>query len=89
MGVKPFPRQGAFCVIDKKVGIIYEYPQVIPGEVDTIDANSAEVHIIDSKGETESRHRNVPVAALTQAKLSQIPAKRRPTDAQAKRYGYK
>jgi hypothetical protein len=94
MGVKPFPREGAFCVLDKKVGIIFEYPQINSagsGEsnVDQIDTQSAEVHFINEKGETTERVRNVPVGAISQAKLAQIPSKRRPTDAQAKKYGYK
>lgn len=93
MGVKPFPRAGAFCVLDKKVGIVFEYPQVAQAspdtEIVTLDHSSAEVHFLDSNGETESKIRNVPVGALSQAKLSQIPSKRRPTEAQAKKYGYK
>lgn len=92
MGVKPFPRQGAFVALDKKVGIIFEYPQLnYNGEADAMvpDASSAEVHFMDAKGETTEQVRNVPVRALTQAKLSQLPAKRRPTEAQAKRFGYR
>lgn len=92
--MKPFPREGAFCVLDKKVGIIFEYPQLNPsGEGDGLvlapDASSAEVHFLNPDGTTGDRVRNVPVRALSQAKLSQIPAKRRPSDAQAKKYGYR
>lgn len=92
MSVQPFPRAAAFCVLDKKVGIIHEYPQMnYNAEFDAMepDPTSAEVHFIDTKGETTSQVRNVPVRALSQAKLSQIPAKRRPTEAQAKKYGYR
>lgn len=92
-GVKPFPRQSAFCTLSGKVGVIYEYPQINraggDSSVDTLDYESAEVHFMDAKGETNEVVRNVPVRALTIAKLSQIPAKRRPTDAQGKRFGYK
>ena len=90
--VKPFPRQGTWCVLDKKVGIIHEHPQINsggPGGVDTIDFDSAEVHFVNEKtGDTTSVARNVPVAALSQAKAAQIPAKRRPEAAVAKRLGY-
>ena len=93
-GVKPFPRESAWCVLGKKVGVIYQYPQQSPS-VDAqgnttvrYDVESAEVHFVDAKGETSETVRNVPVASLTQAKLAQIPAKRRPTAVQAKYLGY-
>ena len=92
-GVKPFPRQSAFCVLAGKVGIIFEYPQVnATGDEKnpvSYDPSSAVVHFMNAKGETNEVVRNVPVNALSIAPLSKIPASRRPTDAQAKRFGYK
>lgn len=91
-GVKPFPRQSAWAVLGKQIGVIHEYPQInkAGGEsaVDTIDPGAAEVHFVNAKGETTEVVRNVPIGALSIAKLNQIPAARRPSAAQAKRFGY-
>jgi hypothetical protein len=90
---KPFPRAGAFAVVGNKVGVIFQYPQlVVPqgGKIETLDWEHAEFHEMDSNGETrdDGKHRNVPVAKLRIAPLSAIPKSRRPTATQAKKFGY-
>ena len=89
--VKPFPREGAFCALDKKAGVLFQYPQQNPtGEsgIVTLDYSSAEVHFMDAKGETNEVVRNVPVGALRLARLAEIPKGRRPNDATARKFGY-
>lgn len=94
MAVKPFPRAGAFAVLNKEVGIIFQYPQVNSAGVDndraidTLDEKSAEFHVLAPDGTTERVLRNVPVTSLRQATVKQIPARRRPSEAAARKYGY-
>lgn len=75
--ITPFPRRGAWAVLDGRVGIIH-----------AIDANGAEVHIVDDQGDTTMVIPGVALAALTQATHEQIPAARRPKAHIAERFGY-
>jgi hypothetical protein len=94
---KPFPRNGAYCHLKPtgEVGIVHQYPQQNGGGADedgspivTFDPATAEVHVLNDDGTTRAEYRNVPISEIRQAKLKEIPTKRRPTAAQAKKYGY-
>jgi hypothetical protein len=102
MAVKPFPRAGAFAVLDglggPRVGIIHEYPmQVTAGAEDRdgnvspitkLDASTCEFHVLDADGTTKAELKNVDIERVRQARISEIPRKRRPSEVQAKKFGY-
>lgn len=95
MAVKTFPRAGAFCVnrLTGDVGVIFQYPQQQGGggedaPVVTLDYEVAEVHVLKTDGTTGAHYRNVPIRDLRQAKVSELPAKRRMSAAVAAKYGY-
>lgn len=94
---KPFPRQGAFCVIGttREVGVIHQYPQQngggeeAPGKpIITFDPDAAEVHVLNEDGSTKAEYRNVPVRDLRIATLKEIPRPRRMNAVLAAKYGY-
>lgn len=49
---------------------------------------TVEVHYVDDEGNTFLVEPNVPMAACTQASLSDIPLSRRPSDEIAQKFGY-
>ncbi len=97
MGAKIFPRAAAFCVnrITGDVGVIHQYPQEEGGgqekdgsPVITLNHEVAEVHVLNTDGTTGAQYRNVPIRDLRIAKVSELPAKRRMSEAMARKYGY-
>ena len=94
MAQKLFPRQGAiaFNKVTGTTGVIAQYPMQVGSEVDggivTLDNFSCEWHELNDDGTTKGEHRNVPMRDLRIATVSEIPRKRRPSEAQARRLGY-
>jgi len=73
---RPFPRTGAWGVVDGRVGIVA-----------ALDDTSAEFHVVDTAGDT-TLVTSVALAALRQAKLSEIPEARRPIAEHGATLGY-
>lgn len=102
MGQKSFPRPAAYAVnrITGEVGVIQQYPQLVGQQeadqqsagganlISSLDWQAAEFHTLKSDGTTAAEYRNVPIRDLRIAKVSEIPAKRRPSEAQARKFGY-
>lgn len=74
---RPFPRKGAWAILDTRVGII-----------SNIEDGLAEVHFTNELGETTIAADGIPAAALTQAHYEDIPVPRRPEPAIATQLGY-
>jgi hypothetical protein len=94
MAQKTFPRQGAlaFNKVTGTVGVIAQYPQQLGSDgvsqIVTLDNFNAEWHELNDDGTTKAEHRNVPVRDLRIATVTEIPRKRRPSEAQARKLGY-
>jgi hypothetical protein len=94
MAQKTFPRQGAlaFNKVTGTVGVIVQHPMLVGSAVEgglvTLDNFMCEWHELNDDGTTKAEHRNVPLRDLRIATVTEIPRKRRPSEAQARKLGY-
>lgn len=70
-------RKGMWVLHDGGVAIVAELGELV-----------CELHHVDGQGLTAGIARDVPLAAVAQAALANIPEPRRPDEATARRLGY-
>jgi hypothetical protein len=89
--IAPFPRAGAWCTVDGRLGVIFELVKVRQPDK-TLAVEAAEVHFVADNGETIEVAKDVPIDQLAIAALDDFAHLERAahlTPFQAARTGYR